>query len=200
MRKLSAVVAIVAALALGGAPAAASAEEAPIHLPAPVQVDECGTENDRIETPEVDGVFYGVYDYTGQADWWAGYPADNYGYEAGDAVLVIATQDNWSPFEQPIDAEDPSGYDSAGSPGWWFPAFTDEPCEVAPTEVTPVRPKWSDPVGAGNAQWITTTQVGYHYEHSVTRNGRVRVDAVADPGFVFPEGVQTHWGRVEVNL
>ena len=202
MRKITVAVAIAAALTLIGAPSAAFAEEEPIHLPAPVQVDECGTANDRIETPEVEDVFYGVYDYTTEDNsWWLDYPEDNYGYEPGDSILVIATQDNWAPFDQPIDAEDPSGYDSAGSPGWWFPAFTDEPCESAALiEVTPERPRWSDPAGPGNATWLYTDQVSHHYVISYPPNGRIRVTAVANDGYVFTEDAQTVWGRAETNL
>lgn len=277
----------------------ALAVEEPLALPSPTFIDECGTINDRIEVPEIDGVFYGVYDYTGSTKTgWLADEANNYGFVEGqDANLVIATQDNWRPFEQAIAPEGDYELDSAGSPGWWFPAFTDEPCapesvylpspvqndgcgvetdpyaafdlptvegvyygiynysgtttkpswdeygwepgdawliiagpddwgqfETPPTvddgvyvdsygnagwwfpafsnelcEVTPERPKWSDPAGAGNATWIFTDQPSHHYVISYPPNGRIRVTAVANEGYVFAEGAQTVWGRAELN-
>jgi hypothetical protein len=210
MRKLTTVVAIAAALTLIGAPSAAFAVDEPVVLPAPVQVDECGTENDRIETPEVADVLYGVYNYTGSTGTgWLANPANNYGWEPGDSWLVIAGPDDGSsPYGQgdwffddyPTAPEGDYGVDSRGNIGWWFPAFTDEPCATAPVEVTPVRPRWSDPAGAGNATWLITEQVGYSYVIDYPANGRIRVTAVPDEGYVFPEGAQTHWGRYETNL
>lgn len=278
----------------GGAVAAYAAEE-PVVLPSPVQIDNCGTDNDTIETPEVDGVFYGVYDYSGttSAPSW-----DRYGWESGDAILVIAGPADWSAFtETPVVEGDGVYSEEYGNAGWWLPAFTDVPCtpdpvylpspvqndgcgveadpyaafdvptvdgviygiynysgltskpswdaygwepgdawliiagpaegqfEVPPTvdegvyvdaygnagwwfpafsdepcEVTPVRPKWSDPAGAGNATWILTEQEGYSYEIRYPANGRIQVVAIADEGYVFPEGAQTRWGRFEQNL
>lgn len=103
-------------------------------LPAPVQVDECGTDNDTIIVPEIEGVFYGVYDYIGaDGSGWEGGP-DGYDWEPGDAWVVIATQDNWRPFDEPIAPQGDYALDTAGSPGWWFPDFTDVPCPVEPTE------------------------------------------------------------------
>lgn len=196
---LAASLAVGALVALGAA-APAHAVEDPIYLPAPVQVDECGTENDTIETPDVEGVLYGVYDYSGRttAPSW-----DAYGWEAGDGILVIAGPNGgtWFFDDTPVEVE-PSDYgvDSRGNVGWWFPAFTDAPCEAAALiEVTPERPKWSDPAGPGNATWIYTDQASHHYVIDYPANGRIRVTAVANPGYVFADGAQTHWGRPEVN-
>lgn len=136
----------------------------PIVLPAPVQVDECGTANDEVVVPEVDGVFYGVYDYGNipAKPWW-----DEYNWESGDSIIVIASYDDWSAFgDDPIDPEDPSGIDSSGNPGWWFPAFTDVPCPVTPTDppvtvepagnVTTVLPSSLASTGTDNGVLIGT--------------------------------------------
>lgn len=124
---------VAGALTVGGVAAPAAAAD-PLVLPSPVQVDECGTDNDTIDVPEVDGVAYGVYDYTGaSATGWLADPANNYGFVEGeDAILVIATQDDWRPFEQEIAPQGDFKLDSAGSPGWWFPTFTNVECEAEP--------------------------------------------------------------------
>lgn len=193
MKKLSLVVAIAAALTLITAPSAASAAE-PTYLPSPTYVDECGTANDRIETPTVDGVIYGVYDYSGTTSkpYW-----DEYGWEPGDAHLVIAGRDDYSEWENPPAVDDGVYHDAYGNAGWWFPEFTDEPCPIV---VTPERPKWSDPAGAGNATWLYVDQPSHYYVITYPPNGRIRVTAVANPGYVFTEDVQTVWGRPELNL
>jgi hypothetical protein len=203
MRKITVAVAIAAALTLIGAPSAAFAEEEPIYLPAPVQVDGCGVEEDpyaAFDLPEVEGVFYGIYDYEG---YYTSAPSwDEYGWEAGDGWLVIASPDDWSGFTDGYGAdydvtveESDYGVDSGGNVGWWFPAFSDAPCEV-----TPERPTWSDPAGAGNATWLYVDQPSHHYVISYPPNGRIRVTAVANEGYVFTEGAQTVWGRPELNL
>jgi hypothetical protein len=189
-------------IALASVAAPASAVEEPIVLPSPVQIDECGTENDRIETPEVDGVLYGVYNYTGSTGTgWLANPANNYGWEPGDSWLVIAGPDNWGFFDDtPTAPEGDYGVDSRGNIGWWFPAFTDAPCEVEPILVTPERPRWSDPAGPGNATVIYTDQPSHHYVITYPPNGRIRVTAIANEGYAFTEGAQTVWGRPEMNL
>lgn len=192
MKKIILAASAALALVLGFATPAQAAE--PTHLPSPTVVDECGTENDRIELPEVEGAYYGWYDYSGtvtKPSW------DEYGWEPGDELLVIAGPADWGTWTTPPTVDEGVYVDAYGNAGWWFPGFTDVPCL---TEVTPVRPKWSDPAGAGNATWIYQDTEAYHYVIDYPANGRIRVTAYANPGYVFADGVQTRWGRLEANL
>jgi len=180
--KLATALLAIAALTIVAAPSAHADD--PLVLPAPTQNADC-----TINTPEVEGVFYGVYDYTSEhytaTPYW-----DEYGWEAGDDLLVIASYDNWAPFgDDPIAAENPGGIDSAGNPGWWFP----NDCDTV-IEVTAVAPVFVNPAGPGNMHVVINTfAVGYHYVVSNPQPGKFKVTAVADEGYVLVG--QTYWSK-----
>lgn len=184
MKKFPLVVAIVAALTLIGAPSMASAAE-PIHLPAPTQNADCS-----ITVPEVEGVTYGVYDYTGTTGTgWIADTANNYNWQPGDDIIVIASYSNWSPFgDDPIDAENPSGYDTDGNPGWWF----DNSCVIT---VTAPAPTWTDPAGPGNLQAHYTNTDAYYYVERRYSTGKLQVTAKARYGYVLTG--TTQWQKLD---
>lgn len=190
MKKIiSAVAAVIMAMSIALVAAApASANEEPLRLPAPVQTG-CGA--DSIDVPEVEGVTYGVYDYTGtDGSGWLANPEWNYGWEPGDDIVVIASYSNWSAFgDDPIAPEGDYALDSSGNPGWWFT----NTCTVVQAQV----PVWTDP-STGNTTdgyWTAPEQEGVAYKVTRYSSGKVKIVASAQPGYVLVG--TTQWQRID---
>lgn len=186
-KRFAIIIAALAALTIIGAPSTAMASEEPIYLPAPTQ-----NADGSITVPEVEGVFYGVYDYTGTAGTgWLADPADNYGWQAGDDIIVIASYEDWSAFgDDPIVAEDPSGVDSGGNPGWWF-------TNTSVVEVTAKAPTYTNPAGPNNLVVNVTETEAYYYSIRRFSNGKVQITAIAKPGYVLVG--TTYWSKADTN-
>lgn len=65
-------------------------------------------------------------------------------------------------------------------------------CKPADKPVTPPTPTWTDPCGPDNGSWTAPEFEGGHWAYG-SGEGIEYIDAVADDGYVFPEGTQTQW-------
>lgn len=65
------------------------------------------------------------------------------------------------------------------------------------TIVTPPKPVWVDECGADNGHWVSENTDAYTYTETRLGNNKVRVTAVANEGYAFPEGAKTKWTKVE---
>lgn len=68
---------------------------------------------------------------------------------------------------------------------------------VAPTEVTPIVPTWSDPCGPGNGAWSFADSAEYTYSVTSYSNGKVKIVVSPAEGYAFPEGTAVQWQRLQ---
>ncbi|WP_207454626.1 hypothetical protein [Desertivibrio insolitus] len=129
----------------------------------PTPVDECGTANDKINVPDsTDKYFYSAPVYADRKGSVTVTAKDGYVFEGGKTQL---------------------NYDFT---------FTNVPCEVPPTVVTPTVPTKVDECGTANDKIVVPADTDkYTYGAPVIKDGKGSVTVTAKDGYVFEGGKTT---------